>query len=138
MVSKKNIFDKLSLKKRLELNRQHLISNELTNESNSNSNLLEQLKKLQDGNNKEPLGLKSASFLKSETWYSQKLSEEISLKENKQKFLDQEIREIIKKIANEHQNVKRAKAKASEKRRMEKNELENRLESMTPKINKLR
>tara|TARA_B100001250_G_C19352409_1_gene594025 strand:+ start:73 stop:489 length:417 start_codon:yes stop_codon:yes gene_type:complete len=138
MVSKKNIFDKLSLKKRLELNRQHLISNELTNESNSNSNLLEQLKKLQDGNNKEPLGLKSASFLKSETWYSQKLSEEISLKENKQRFLDQEIREIIKKIANEHQNVKRAKAKASEKRRMEKNELEKKLESMTPKINKLR
>ena len=138
MVSKKNIFDKLSLKKRLELNKQHLISNELTNESNNNSNLLEQLKKLQDGNNKEPLGLKSASFLKSETWYSQKLSEEISLKENKQRFLDQEIREIIKKIANEHQNVKRAQAKASEKRRIEKNELENKLESIIPKINKLR
>ena len=138
MVSKKNIFDKLSLKKKLELNKQHQLSNELTNESNNNSNLLKQLRKLQEGNNEESLGLKSASFLKSETWYSQKLSEEISLKENKQKFLNREIRAIITKIANEHQNVKRAKAKASEKRRMEKNELEKKLESMTPKINKLR
>ena len=138
MVSKKNIFDKLSLKKKLELNKQHQLSNELTNESNNNSNLLKQLRKLQEGNNEESLGLKSASFLKSETWYSQKLSEEISLKENKQKFLNREIRAIITKIANEHQNVKRAQAKASEKRRIEKNELENKLESMTPKINKLR
>ena len=37
MVSKKNIFDKLSLKKKMELNKQHQISNHLTNESNNNS-----------------------------------------------------------------------------------------------------
>ena len=138
MVSKKNIFDKLSLKKKVELNKQHQISNHLTNESNSNSELLSQLKKLQEETESSPLGLKPASFLKSETWYSQKLSEEISLKETKQRFLNDELREIEKKIAYEHRNVKKASQKASEKRRKEKHELENKLESMMPKINKLR
>ena len=138
MVSKKNIFDKLSLKKKMELNKQHQISNHLTNESNNNSALLNQLKKLQEGTDSSPLGLKSASFLKSETWYSQKLSEEISLKENKQRFLNKELSEIEKKIAHQHQNVKKANQKALERRKKEKHELENKLEAMTPKINKLR
>ncbi len=138
MVSKKNIFDKLSLKKKMELNKQHQISNHLTNESNNNSELLSQLKKLQEGTESSSLGLKSASFLKSETWYSQKLSEEISLKENKQRFLNKELREIESKIAQQHHNVKKAKQKASEKRKKEKYELENKLDAMMPKINKLR
>ena len=138
MISKKNIFDKLSLKKKMELNKQHQISNHLTNESNNNSALLNQLKKLQEGTDSSPLGLKSASFLKSETWYSQKLSEEISLKENKQKFLNKELSEIEKKIAHQHKNVKKANQKASERRKKERHELENKLEAMTPKINKLR
>ena len=137
MVSKKNIFDKLSLKKKMELNKQHQISNHLTNESNANSALLSQLKKLQEGTEISQLGLKTASFLKSETWYSQKLSEEISLKENKQRFLNKELREIEKKIAHQHQNVEKAKQKASEKRKKEKHELETKLEAMMPKINKL-
>ena len=64
MVSKKNIFDKLSLKKKMELNKQHQISNHLTNESNNNSALLNQLKKLQEGTDSSPLGLKYAYFLK--------------------------------------------------------------------------
>jgi molybdopterin-biosynthesis enzyme MoeA-like protein len=136
MSSKKNIFDKLSLKKKVELNKHNQVSNKLNTESINNSSLLEQLKKLQEGNNQEPLGLKSASYLKSATWYSQKLSEEISLKENKQKFLVQEIETIQKKIAKEQQNIKKAKEKAFAKRKMEKNELETRLESMIPKINK--
>jgi hypothetical protein len=138
MASKKNIFDKLSLKKKMELNKQHQISNHLTNESNNNSSLLDQLKKLQAGTESSPLGLKSASFLKSETWYSQKLSEEISLKENKQRFLNKELREIEKKIAYQHQNVKKANQKASEKRKKDKYELENKREAQVPKINKVR
>ena len=138
MVSKKNIFDKLSLKKKMELNKHHQISNHLTKESNNNSELLHQLKKLQEGTDSSPLGLKSASFLKSETWYSQKLSEEISLKENKQRFLNKELSEIEKKIAHQHQNVKKANQKALERRKKEQHELENKLEAMTPKINKLR
>ncbi len=137
MTSKKNIFDKLSLKKKMELNKHHQISNQLTNESIHNSELLSQLKKLQESTDNSPLGLKQASFLKSETWYSQKLSEEISLKENKQRFLKNEIKEIEKKIAYEHRNVQKASEKASEKRRKEKHELENKLESTMPKINKL-
>ena len=138
MASNKNIFDKLSLKKKMELNKQHQISNHLTNESNNNSSLLDQLKKLQAGTESSPLGLKSASFLKSETWYSQKLSEEISLKENKQRFLNKELREIEKKIAYQHQNVKKANQKASEKRKKDKYELENKREAQVPKINKVR
>ena len=138
MVSKKNIFDKLSLKKKVELNKQHQISNHLNNESKNNSELLGQLKKLQEDTEDSPLGLKTASFLKSETWYSQKLSQEISLKENKQRFLNKELREIEKKIAHQHQNVKKAAKKASEKRKKEKYELENKLEALMPKINKLR
>ena len=138
MVSKKNIFDKLSLKKKMELNKQHQISNHLNNESKNNSELLGQLKKLQEDTEDSPLGLKTASFLKSETWYSQKLSQEISLKENKQRFLNKELREIEKKIAHQHQNVKKAANKASEKRKKEKYELENKLEALMPKINKLR
>ncbi len=138
MASKKNIFDKLSLKKKMELNKQHQISNHLTNESNNNSTLLDQLKKLQAGNGSSPLGLKAASFLKSETWYSQKLSEEISLKENKQRFLNKELKEIERKIAHQHQNVKKANQKASEKRKKEKYELEIKLEAQMPKINKVR
>ena len=138
MAPKKNIFDKLSLKKKMELNKQHQISNHLNNESKNNSELLGQLKKLQEDTEDSPLGLKTASFLKSETWYSQKLSQEISLKENKQRFLNKELREIEKKIAHQHQNVKKAANKASEKRKKEKYELENKLEALMPKINKLR
>ena len=61
-----------------------------------------------------------------------------SNKENKQRFLNKELREIESKIAQQHQNVKKAKQKASEKRKKEKYELENKLDAMMPKINKLR
>ena len=84
MTSKKNIFDRLSLKKKINLNRQNKISEQLSNESEKNANLIEQIKDLQS-----------------------------------------------------HQNMKRAKTKAAEKRKKEVSLLETKKELMTPKINKL-
>ena len=46
MTLKKNIFDKLSLKKKITLNRQNKISEQLSNESKKNADLIEQIKSL--------------------------------------------------------------------------------------------
>ena len=56
---------------------------------------------------------------------------------SKQKFIKKELTELQKKIAIEHQNVKRAETKAAEKRKKEASLLETKKELMTPKINKL-
>ena len=81
--------------------------------------------------------LRSGYFLKSQNWYSQKLIEELNQTETKQKFIKKELTEIQRKIAIEHQNMKRAKTKAAEKRKKEVSLLETKKELMTPKINKL-
>ena len=44
MSLKKNIFDRLSLKKKINLNRQNKISEQLSSESEKNANLIEQIK----------------------------------------------------------------------------------------------
>jgi len=65
------------------------------------------------------------------------LIEELNQTETKQKFIKKELTELQKKIAIEHQNMKRAKTKATEKRKKEVSLLETKKELMTPKINKL-
>lgn len=137
MPLKKNIFDRLSLKKKINLNRQNKISEQLSSESEKNANLIEQIKDLQSQRVVDNSTLRSGYFLKSQNWYSQKLIEELNQTETKQKFIKKELTEIQKKIAVEHQNMKRAKRKASEKRKKEVTLLETKKELMTPKINKL-
>ena len=44
----KNIFDRLSLKKKITLNRQNKISEQLSSESEKNASLIEQIKDLQN------------------------------------------------------------------------------------------
>ena len=44
----KNIFDRLSLKKKINLNRQNKISEQLSSESEKNASLIEQIKDLQN------------------------------------------------------------------------------------------
>ena len=133
----KNIFDRLSLKKKINLNRQNKISEQLSSESEKNANLIEQIKDLQNQRKADNSALRSGYFLKSQNWYSQKLIEELSQTETKQKFIKKELAELQKKIAFEHQNMKRAKTKADEKRKKEASLLEAKKELMTPKINKL-
>ena len=137
MPLKKNIFDRLSLKKKINLNRQNKISEQLSSESEKNANLIEQIKDLQSQRVVDNSTLKSGYFLKSQNWYSQKLIEELNQTETKQKFIKKELTELQKKIAIEHQNMKRAKTKAIEKRKKEVSLLETKKELMTPKINKL-
>ena len=115
MPLKKNIFDRLSLKKKINLNRQNKISEQLSNESEKNANLIEQIKDLQSQRVVDNSTLRSGYFLKSQNWYSQKLIEELNQTETKQKFIKKELTELQKKIAIEHQNMKRAKTKAAEK-----------------------
>ena len=134
---KKNIFDRLSLKKKITLNRQNKISEQLFSESEKNASLIEQIKDLQNQRKVDNSALRSGYFLKSQNWYSQKLIEELSQTETKQKFIKKELAELQKKIAFEHQNMKRAKTKADEKRKKEASLLEAKKELMTPKINKL-
>ena len=134
---KKNIFDRLSLKKKITLNRQNKISEQLSSESEKNACLIEQIKDLQSQRTLDNSGLRSGYFLKSESWYSQKLIEELNQTETKQRFIKKELTKLQKKIAIEHQNMKRAKAKADEKRKKEAFLLETKKELMTPKINKL-
>ena len=136
MTLKKNIFDRLSLKKKINLNQQNKISEQLSNESEKNANLIEQIKDLQSQRVVDNSTLKSGYFLKSQNWYSQKLIEELNQTETKQKFIKKELTELQKKIAIEHQNMKRAKTKAIEKRKKEASLLETKKELMTPKINK--
>ena len=137
MPLKKNIFDRLSLKKKINLNQQNKISEQLSNESEKNANLIEQIKDLQSQRVVDNSTLRSGYFLKSQNWYSQKLIEELNQTETKQKFIKKELTELQKKIAIEHQNMKQAKTKAVEKRKKEASFLETKKELMTPKINKL-
>ena len=116
MPLKKNIFDRLSLKKKINLNRQNKISEQLSSESEKNANLIEQIKDLQSQRVVDNSTLRSGYFLKSQNWYSQKLIEELNQTETKQKFIKKELTELHKKIAVEHQNVKRAEKKADERR----------------------
>ena len=134
---KKNIFDRLSLKKKITLNRQNKISEKLLSESEKNETLIEQIKDLQNQRKVDNASLRYGYFLKSQSWYSQKLIEELNQTETKQKFLKKELTELQKKIAIEHQNMKRAKTKADEKRKKDASLLETKKDLMTPKINKL-
>ena len=137
MKLKKNIFDRLSLKQKISLNRQNKLSEQLFLESKRNTELIEQIKDLQNNRNKDDTGLRSAYFLKSQNWYSQKLSEELNQKETKQSFIEKELKELQRKIAVEHKNMTKAEKKADEARKKEAAFLESKRELMTPKINKL-
>jgi hypothetical protein len=133
----KNIFDRLSLKKKITLNRQNKISEQLSSESEKNASLIEQIKDLQNERKVDNSALRSGYFLKSQNWYSQKLIDELNQIETKQKFIQKELAELQKKIAVEHQNMKRAQTKADEKRKEEASLLETKKELIIPKINKL-
>jgi hypothetical protein len=133
----KNIFDRLSLKKKITLTRQNKISEQLSSESEKNASLIEQIKDLQNERKVDNSALRSGYFLKSQNWYSQKLIDELNQTETKQKFIQKELAELQKKIAVEHQNMKRAQTKADEKRKKEASLLETKKELIIPKINKL-
>ena len=134
---RKNIFDRLSLKKKIAINRQHKISDQLSSELKKNTQLIEQIRELQNGRIKDNTGPRTGSLLKSENWYSQKLTDELNKKETKQKFIEKELKELQKKIAIEHKNMTKAGIKADEKRKEELASHEAKRELMTPKINKL-
>ena len=137
MKLKKNIFDRLSLKKKISLNRQNKLSDQLSLESKKNTQLIEQIKDLQNNRKKDDKGLRSAYLLKSQNWYSQKLTEELDQKVTKQSFIEKELKGLQKKIAIEHQNMTKAVKKADETRKKEAASLEAKRELMIPKINKL-
>ena len=137
MKLKKNIFDRLSLKKKINLNRQNKMSEQLTSQSEKNVSLIEQIKELQNQRVKDDSAHQSGYFLKSKNWYSQKLIEELNQSETKQKFIEKELTELRKNIAIEHQNMKRAENKADEKRKKEASLLQTKKDLMTPKINKI-
>ena len=134
---RKNIFDRLSLKKKIAINKQHKISDQLSSELKKNTQLIEQIRELQNERIKDNTGLRTGYLLKSENWYSQKLTDELNKKETKQKFIEKELKELQKKIAIEHKNMTKAGIKADEKRKEELASLEAKRELMTPKINKL-
>ena len=134
---RKNIFDRLFLKKKIAINRQHKISDQLSSELKKNTQLIEQIRELQNGRSKDTTGPRTGYLLKSENWYSQKLTDELNKKETKQKFIEKELKELQKKIAIEHKNMTKAGIKADEKRKEELASLEAKRELMTPKINKL-
>ena len=136
MKLKKNIFDRLSLRKKINLNRQSKISDQLASQSEKNASLIKQIKELQSQRATNNSNLESGYFLKSKNWYSQKLIEELNQSETKQKFIEKELTELKKSIAVEHQNMKRANTKAEEKRKKEISLLQTKQELMTPKINK--
>ena len=137
MKLKKNIFDHLSLKKKINLNKQNKVSEHLATQSEKNVRLIQQIKQLQSERATGNTVLQSGYFLKSQNWYSQKLIEELNQSETKQKFIEKELIELQKSIAIEHSNIKKAEAKADETRKKEASLLESKKESMTPKINKL-
>ena len=136
MKLKKNIFDHLSLKKKINLNRQNKISDQLASQSEKNISLIKQIKELQSQRATDNSVLESGYFLKSQNWYSQKLIEELNQSETKQKFIEKELTELKRSIAVEHQNMKKANIKADEKRKKEISLLQTKQELMTPKINK--
>ena len=137
MKLKKNIFDRLSLKKKIYINRQNKLSDQLFLESEKNTQLIEQIKDLQNNRKKDDIGLRSAYLLKSQNWYSQKLTEELDQKVTKQSFIEKELKGLQKKIAIEHQNMTKAVKKADETRKKEAASIEAKRELMIPKINKL-
>ncbi|MDC3068084.1 hypothetical protein OA005_02325 [Paracoccaceae bacterium] len=137
MKSKKNLFDRLSLKKKIALNKKNKISDQLVTESLKNAELIKQIKELQDQTTTEDTGTKPAFFLKSKAWYTQKLVQELDQSESKQKFIERELREIQKKIALERRNVDRTRDKANEIRKQEVIKTENKRDTMTIKINKI-
>ena len=137
MKLKKNIFDRLSLKKKISINRQNKLSDQLFLESEKNTQLIEQIKDLQNNRKKDDIGLRSAYLLKSQNWYSQKLTEELDQKVTKQSFIEKELKGLQKKIAIEHQNMTKAVKKADETRKKEAASIEAKRELMIPKINKL-
>ena len=137
MKLKKNIFDRLSLKKKISINKQNKLSDQLFLESEKNTQLIEQIKDLQNSKKNDDTGLRSAYLLKSQNWYSQKLTEELDQKVTKQRFIEKELKELQQKIAVEHQNMTKAVKKADETRKKEAASLETNRELMTPKINKL-
>ena len=137
MKLKKNIFDRLSLKKKINLNKQNKVSEHLVSQSEKNARLIEQIKQLQSERATDNTVLQSGYFLKSQNWYSQKLIEELNQSETKQKFIEKELVELQKNIAIEHKNMKKAEAKADEKRKKEASLLQTKKELMIPKINKL-
>ena len=136
MKLKKNIFDRLSLKKKINLNKQNKVPEHLALQSEKNARLIEQIKQLQSERATDNTVLQSGYFLKSQNWYSQKLIEELNQSETKQKFIEKELTELKRSIAIEHQNMKRAETKADEKRKKETSLLQTKRELMTPKINK--
>jgi hypothetical protein len=93
----KNIFDRLSLKKKITLNRQNKISERLSSESEKNASLIAQIKDLQNETKVDNSALRSGYFLKSQNWYSQKLIDELNQTETKQKFIQKELAELQKK-----------------------------------------
>ena len=74
----KNIFDRLSLKKKITLNRQNKISEQLSSESEKNASLIGKIKDLQNERKVDNSTLRSGYFLKSQNWYSQKLIDELN------------------------------------------------------------
>ena len=137
MKLKKNIFDRLSLKKKINLNKQNKISDHLASQSKKNATIIEQIKELQAQRLTDNSVLQSGYFLKSQNWYSQKLIEELDQSETKQKFIENELKALRENIAIEHRNMKRAENKADEKRKKEASLLLTKKELMTPKINKI-
>ena len=137
MKLKKNIFDRLSLQKKIKLNRHNKTSDQLSSESKRNAELIEQIKNIQDSQINNNKGQKSAYSLKSQNWYSQKLAEELTQKESKQKFIEKELSELKKKIAVEHQNMTKAETKANGIRKQETSLREIKRELSVPKINKV-
>ena len=135
--SRKNIFDRLSLQKKIKLNRHNKVSDDLSLESIKNAELIEQIKDIQDSQTNDDTGLRSGYSLKSKNWYSQKLAEELTQKESKQKFIEKELSELKKKIAIEHQNMTKAETKANGIRKQETSLREIKRELTVPKINKV-
>ena len=135
--SRKNIFDRLSLQKKIKLNRHNKVSDDLSSESIKNAELIKQIKDIQDSQTNDDTGLRSGYSLKSKNWYSQKLAEELTQKESKQKFIEKELSELKKKIAIEHQNMTKAETKANGIRKQETSLREIKRELTVPKINKV-
>ena len=135
--SRKNIFDRLSLQKKIKLNRHNKVSDDLSSESIKNAELIEQIKDIQDSQTNDETGLRSGYSLKSKNWYSQKLAEELTQKESKQKFIEKELSELKKKIAIEHQNMTKAETKANGIRRQKTSLREIKRDLLVPKINKV-
>ena len=134
---KKNIFDRFSLKKRIALSKKHKISENLSSEALRNSELIKQIKELQNQRRTDQVGPRNAFFFKSQSWYTQKLAEELQKTETKQKFIEQELIELRRKIAIDHQTVSKAQLKSKEIKKKEHILKEIKLEQQTPKINKL-